>query len=92
MFKSRASSMLMAPSGDLKLSAAITPLARLVGLWVRRARCRRELASLSPEQLRDVGLDPDMVRRESGKPFWRAECDADGLAGRARAHARRRLP
>jgi uncharacterized protein YjiS (DUF1127 family) len=40
------------------------------GLWLRRLRCRHELSALSPEQMRDVGLDPEMVRRESGKPFW----------------------
>ncbi len=40
------------------------------GLWLKRLRCRHELSALSPEQMRDVGLDPEMVRRESGKPFW----------------------
>lgn len=41
-------------------------------LWLRRARTRHELACLSPWQMRDIGLDPRRVRRESAKPFWRA--------------------
>ncbi|MGE7414252.1 DUF1127 domain-containing protein [Methylobacterium tarhaniae] len=44
----------------------------LLGLWWRRARDRRTLADLTPAQMRDTGLDPDAVRQESRKPFWRA--------------------
>jgi hypothetical protein len=33
-------------------------------------RCRHELSVLTPEQMRDVGLDAEAVRRESHKPFW----------------------
>jgi len=44
----------------------------LLRLWRRRARTRRDLASLTPEQMRDTGLSPAMVRRESAKPFWKA--------------------
>jgi uncharacterized protein YjiS (DUF1127 family) len=44
----------------------------LVCLWVRRLRLRHELAHVSEAQLRDVGLDPDQVRREREKPFWMA--------------------
>ncbi|MFE1598852.1 DUF1127 domain-containing protein [Methylobacterium sp. ID0610] len=40
-------------------------------LWLWRSRTRRELADLSPEQLRDVGLSPAAVRAELRKPFWR---------------------
>lgn len=43
---------------------------RLLGLWRGRLRCRHELSALSPEQMRDVGLDAEAVRRESRKPFW----------------------
>lgn len=43
---------------------------RLLGLWRARLRCRHELSALTPEQMRDVGLDPEAVRRESRKPFW----------------------
>lgn len=38
--------------------------------WLRRARSRRELAGLSDAQLRDVGLNRDMIKREAEKPFW----------------------
>jgi uncharacterized protein YjiS (DUF1127 family) len=40
--------------------------------WLKRLRHRHELAALSEEQIRDVGLDPSLVRRESEKPFWQA--------------------
>ncbi len=48
------------------------PRPALPRLWWRRARDRRILADLTPAQMRDTGLDPDVVRRESAKPFWRA--------------------
>ena len=44
----------------------------LLRLWQRRARTRHELASLTAEQMRDAGLSPMMIRRESAKPFWEA--------------------
>lgn len=44
----------------------------LLCLWQRRARTRRDLATLTPEQMRDTGLSPAMVRHESAKPFWEA--------------------
>jgi uncharacterized protein YjiS (DUF1127 family) len=50
-------------------------LPRSVGVpfvWLRRLRDRHELAALSEAQIRDVGLDPSLVRRESEKPFWMA--------------------
>jgi uncharacterized protein YjiS (DUF1127 family) len=45
-------------------------LRRLPGIWVRRLRGRHELSALTPEQMRDVGLDAEAARRESTKPFW----------------------
>ncbi len=48
------------------------PRPALLRLWWRRARDRRVLAELTPAQMLDTGLDPDTVRRESRKPFWRA--------------------
>ena len=44
--------------------------ARLLGRVLRRRRHRKELADLTPEQMRDVGLDPVSVRMECRKPFW----------------------
>lgn len=51
---------------------AVPPRPTLLRLWWRRARDRRVYADLTPAQMRDTGLDPDQVRRESRKPFWRA--------------------
>ena len=55
-----------------RIVARMAPgLASQLGLWLRRRRNRRAIATLTVEQLRDTGLDPEWVRRESGKPFWR---------------------
>ncbi|MBB5277071.1 uncharacterized protein YjiS (DUF1127 family) [Rhizobium rosettiformans] len=35
--------------------------------WLRRRRTRLHLAQLTEEQLRDVGLTPEMAEREIGK-------------------------
>lgn len=43
----------------------------MLNLWWWRAKSRQELARLSPEQLRDVGIHARIARRESDKPFWR---------------------
>jgi uncharacterized protein YjiS (DUF1127 family) len=50
------------------ISAFMGPLV----LWRWRVRSRSDLSTLSARQMRDVGLDPDVVRRESEKPFWQA--------------------
>jgi uncharacterized protein YjiS (DUF1127 family) len=39
--------------------------------WRRRMRSRRELATLSEIELRDIGY-PARVEAEKAKPFWRA--------------------
>jgi uncharacterized protein YjiS (DUF1127 family) len=54
------------------LGAHAPAFVRLPLEWLRRSRYRQELANLSETQLRDVGLDPDYVYRESAKPFWMA--------------------
>jgi uncharacterized protein YjiS (DUF1127 family) len=41
-------------------------------LWLLRACWRAELAALDVDQMRDCSLDPETVRREADKPFWRA--------------------
>jgi len=53
-------------------SDTILVVLSILMLWRWRVRCRRELGSLSERQMRDVGLDPEFVRRESSKAFWRA--------------------
>jgi len=39
--------------------------------WLRRSNDRYLLTRLSEQQLWDIGLDGDLVRRETAKPFWR---------------------
>jgi uncharacterized protein YjiS (DUF1127 family) len=39
--------------------------------WQRRQRSRRELATLSEMELRDIGY-PARAEAEIAKPFWRA--------------------
>ena len=72
--KSRAHSDECALAGRLAPAAVEPGLpapVRLLLKIIRRLRARRELAALDADQLRDVGLDPDMIRREIAKPFWR---------------------
>ena len=45
---------------------------REAGAWPRRISARKELASLSPYHLNDIGLIPWDVERETRKPFWQA--------------------
>jgi uncharacterized protein YjiS (DUF1127 family) len=40
-------------------------------LWLQRLFWRNELKTLDLAQMRDCGLDPETVRREATKPFWR---------------------
>jgi uncharacterized protein YjiS (DUF1127 family) len=44
---------------------------QLALLWLLRSCWRSELAALDAAQMRDCGLDPEAVRRETTKPFWR---------------------
>jgi uncharacterized protein YjiS (DUF1127 family) len=52
--------------------ATISALLSLLVLWRWRVRYRHELSALSARQMDDVGLNPDVVWRESKKPFWEA--------------------
>ena len=45
-------------------------LARLK-TWHVRAQTRRELAWMSDEQLKDLGITRDDAYFEANKPFWR---------------------
>lgn len=48
-------------------------LRRLAGRvlrWLQLARERRQLASLSDEALKDIGLNRGAVYQESERPFW----------------------
>jgi len=52
-------------------SSRLIALMQLPRFWLARAGWRRELMDLDERQMRDVGLDPVMVRHEALKPFWR---------------------
>lgn len=41
-----------------------------LGNWLRIARERRQLAKLTPELMKDIGIDPLEARREAGRHFW----------------------
>jgi uncharacterized protein YjiS (DUF1127 family) len=56
----------------LSQAATPKPALPLLAVWRRRIAERRELAGLDKAQLRDAGLDPALVYRETVKPFWRA--------------------
>ncbi len=46
----------------------------LAGLWLARSRRRRTLtgiAALGEHTMLDLGFDPDELRAEAAKPFWR---------------------
>lgn len=51
---------------------ALGSLLRQLLAWRETARQRRQLASLTTEQLRDVGITTTDVGRELSKPFWRS--------------------
>ncbi|WP_116131667.1 DUF1127 domain-containing protein [Tropicimonas sp. IMCC34043] len=46
-------------------------LAVILATWDQRRRSRIALSHLTPHQLRDVGISPEMARTESSLPFWR---------------------
>ena len=54
------------------VSGVASMFLRGVAASFRRARQRRDLATLSDHALRDIGLSRRDVDLEVGKPFWRA--------------------
>lgn len=69
MAKIRASDTLAPAQGRMPW-AMLSALLSLLMLWRWRARYRRELSTLTARQMSDTGLNPDVVWRESKKPFW----------------------
>ncbi|MGK9164660.1 DUF1127 domain-containing protein [Inquilinus limosus] len=59
------------PGAALPHPVAFAGLRQIFGLWLRRARTRRQLDALSDHELRDLGLDRGAALREAAKPFWR---------------------
>ncbi len=53
------------------LAGTFTTLAEIFATWLRRARERRELATLDSATIRDLGLSPNTIHFEANKPFWR---------------------
>jgi uncharacterized protein YjiS (DUF1127 family) len=47
-------------------------LLALIGEWAHRIESRRELAGLSDQALRDIGITRVDAINEASKPFWRA--------------------
>ena len=41
-----------------------------VACWTETAKQRRALARLSPDQLRDIGLERGVASFEAERPFW----------------------
>ena len=53
------------------LAGTFTAFQQIFSTWRRRARERRELATLDHRTLRDLGLTEGEVQFEASKPFWR---------------------
>jgi uncharacterized protein YjiS (DUF1127 family) len=71
MAKIRTSDSVAAVQGRALLGT-VSALLNLLMLWRWRMRSRRELSKLTAQQMHDTGLDREIVRRESKKPFWEA--------------------
>lgn len=52
------------------LAATIQAAGRTFALWRRRRTTRVHLSQLTDDQLRDVGLSPDIAEREIRKSRW----------------------
>lgn len=53
-------------------AGALQRLWRTLRLWRRRAQERRELATLTLRDLRDIGVTPSEVWNELRQPIWRS--------------------
>jgi uncharacterized protein YjiS (DUF1127 family) len=59
-------------SSTAPLAGTYTAFNQILAGWRRRARERRELATLDRRTIRDLGLTPSDVQFEANKPFWRS--------------------
>ena len=59
------------PRSALPHPVTFAGLRQVFGLWLRRARTRRQLDSLSDHELRDLGLERGTADREALRPFWK---------------------
>lgn len=53
------------------LAAAILKMAHTLVIWSERAKSREVLRTMDYYRLRDIGLTPADVYRESNKAFWK---------------------
>lgn len=53
----------------LRTSRVQMPRVRL-GTWLNVWQERRDLATLQPHQLRDIGVSASEAEREAARPFW----------------------
>jgi uncharacterized protein YjiS (DUF1127 family) len=59
-------------SSKAPLAGTFTAFNQILAGWRRRARERRELATLDSRTIRDLGLSSSEVQFEVNKPFWRS--------------------
>jgi len=59
-------------SSKAPLAGTYTAFSQILANWRRRARERRELATLDRRTIQDLGLSPSDIQFEAGKPFWRS--------------------
>ena len=59
-------------SSKAPLAGTYTAFNQILAGWRRRARERRELATLDSRTIRDLGLSRSDVQFEVNKPFWRS--------------------
>ncbi|THV10994.1 DUF1127 domain-containing protein [Rhizobium rhizophilum] len=64
---SNADNALVRPARSAWLAASVRAVGEALKLWRRRRTTRVHLSQLTDEQLRDVGLSPDMAEREIRK-------------------------
>lgn len=59
------------PNRSKKVLKALGVMIVMVAVWRQRAETRRQLASLDPRLLQDIGLTKAQAQQESAKPFWK---------------------
>lgn len=59
------------PLGSDAGTTILSRVAEVFWQWSERARQRRQLSSLTPRELKDVGISVEAAAAEVAKPFWR---------------------
>jgi uncharacterized protein YjiS (DUF1127 family) len=58
-------------SSKAPLAGTYAAFNHILATWRRRARERRELATLDSRTIHDLGLTSSQIQYEASKPFWR---------------------